>query len=55
MEIEPHIVEVAVLHLCVHPCKLITDSLLRTLLVDQVDEVLWTVHAFCFFEMKLCC
>lgn len=51
MEIKPHILEPLIPELCVQLCELATDSQLGTLLVNQVDQILRSIHIDCFFEV----
>lgn len=43
MEVKPGVAEVRILHFVKHAGKLLTNHLLRSLLVDKVDQVLLTV------------
>jgi len=54
MEIKPHILQPLVPELCVQLCELAADSQLGTLLVNQVDQVLRSIHIYCFFEVHFC-
>lgn len=53
MEVKPGVVEVWILHLIIHAGKLLTNHVLRSLLIDKVDQVLLTVKRFSIFEMVL--
>lgn len=55
MEIKPNILQPLVSELCVQLCELASDSQLRTLLVNQVDQVLRSIHIYRFFEVHFCC
>jgi hypothetical protein len=55
MEIKPNILQPLVSELRVQLCELAADSLLGTLLVDQVDQVLRSIHIYRFFEVHFCC
>ena len=54
MEIKPHILQPLVPELCVQLCELATNSQLGTLLVNQVDQVLRSIHIYGFFEVHFC-
>ena len=53
MEIEPDVFNVWVLHLSYKFCELVADSLLRSLLVNQVHEVLLLVYSVGLSKMFL--
>ena len=53
MEIEPYILDELILDLIYDACELRPNPELRPLLIDQVNEYLFTVLAFDFIDMLL--
>ena len=54
MEIEPHILDVRVVHLRDELSEFVSNALLTALLVDQVDKVLLLVLSVSLRDMLFC-
>lgn len=53
MEIEPDIAQVVVLEIAIKLCELVTDPFLASFFVNEVHQVLLTIHLRCLAEVHL--